>query len=290
MALQRFLKPDFSMESIISVRDLRFAYEDEEGDLQTVLDGVSLEIDKGSFVAMVGPNGSGKSTLAKNLNALLLPQSGKVYADGMDTSDDSLLWEIRRSVGMVFQNPDNQLVSAVVEDDIAFGPENIGVPPEEIRQRVDSALEAVGMSRFAKQAPHMLSGGQKQRIAIAGVLAMQPDVMVFDEPTAMLDPRGRGEIMAIIEQLHDAGKTVILITHFMEEAARADRIIVLKDGKIAADGTPREIYSMSEQLHGMKLELPFAVELARRLRAGGLDLPADILSEEELAEALCSLK
>ncbi|MBQ2059386.1 MAG: ATP-binding cassette domain-containing protein, partial [Firmicutes bacterium] len=195
-----------------------------------------------------------------------------------------------RTVGMVFQNPDNQLVSAVVEDDVAFGPENIGVPSEEIRRRVDGALAAVGMTGFEKHAPHNLSGGQKQRIAIAGVLAMQPDVIVFDEPTAMLDPRGRGEIMKIIEELHDSGKTVILITHFMEEAAKADRIVVLRDGKVDADGTPREIFSMSARLHDMKLELPFAVELARRLREDGLKLPEDILSEEELAEALCSLK
>jgi energy-coupling factor transport system ATP-binding protein len=277
------------MDSIISVQDIYFSY-DESDEGQQVLKGISLEIERGSFVAVVGPNGSGKSTFAKQLNALLLPQKGRVLAEGMDTADDALLWDIRRTVGMVFQNPDNQLVSAVVEDDVAFGPENIGVPSEEIRRRVDGALAAVGMTGFEKHAPHNLSGGQKQRIAIAGVLAMQPDVMVFDEPTAMLDPRGRGEIMKIIEELHDSGKTVILITHFMEEAARADRIVVLRDGRVDADGTPREIFSMSARLHDMKLELPFAVELARRLREDGLKLPEDILSEEELAEALCSLK
>jgi energy-coupling factor transport system ATP-binding protein len=277
------------MDSIISVQDIYFSY-DESDEGQQVLKGLSLEIERGSFVAVVGPNGSGKSTFAKQLNALLLPQKGRVLAEGMDTADDALLWDIRRTVGMVFQNPDNQLVSAVVEDDVAFGPENIGVPSEEIRRRVDGALAAVGMTGFEKHAPHNLSGGQKQRIAIAGVLAMQPDVMVFDEPTAMLDPRGRGEIMKIIEELHDSGKTVILITHFMEEAARADRIVVLRDGRVDADGTPREIFSMSARLHDMKLELPFAVELARRLREDGLKLPEDILSEEELAEALCSLK
>ena len=278
------------MDSIISVQDIYFSYEGEDEDDVQVLKGISLEIERGSFVAVVGPNGSGKSTFAKQLNALLLPQKGRVLAEGMDTADDSLLWDIRRTVGMVFQNPDNQLVSAVVEDDVAFGPENIGIPSEEIRARVDSALEAVGMSDFKKQAPHNLSGGQKQRVAIAGVLAMQPDVIVFDEPTAMLDPRGRGEIMKIIEELNAGGKTVILITHFMEEAARADRIVVLRDGKVDADGTPREIFSMSARLHDMKLELPFAVELARRLREDGLRLPEDILSEDELAEALCSLK
>ena len=277
------------MDSIISVQDIYFSY-DESDEGQQVLKGISLEIERGSFVAVVGPNGSGKSTFAKQLNALLLPQKGRVLAEGMDTADDSLLWDIRRTVGMVFQNPDNQLVSAVVEDDVAFGPENIGVPSEEIRRRVDEALAAVGMTGFEKHAPHNLSGGQKQRIAIAGVLAMQPDVIVFDEPTAMLDPRGRGEIMKIIEELHDSGKTVILITHFMEEAAKADRIVVLRDGRVDADGTPREIFSMSARLHDMKLELPFAVELARRLREDGLKLPEDILSEEELAEALCSLK
>ncbi len=277
------------MDSIISVQDIYFSY-DESDEGQQVLKGLSLEIERGSFVAVVGPNGSGKSTFAKQLNALLLPQKGRVLAEGMDTADDALLWDIRRTVGMVFQNPDNQLVSAVVEDDVAFGPENIGVPSEEIRRRVDGALAAVGMTGFEKHAPHNLSGGQKQRIAIAGVLAMQPDVMVFDEPTAMLDPRGRGEIMKIIEELHDSGKTVILITHFMEEAARADRIVVLRDGRVDADGTPREIFSMSARLHDMKLELPFAVELAKRLREDGLKLPEDILSEEELAEALCSLK
>ena len=276
------------MDSIISVQDIYFSY-DESDEGQQVLKGISLEIERGSFVAVVGPNGSGKSTFAKQLNALL-PQKGRVLAGGMDTADDSLLWDIRRTVGMVFQNPDNQLVSAVVEDDVAFGPENIGVPSEEIRRRVDEALAAVGMTGFEKHAPHNLSGGQKQRIAIAGVLAMQPDVIVFDEPTAMLDPRGRGEIMKIIEELHDSGKTVILITHFMEEAAKADRIVVLRDGRVDADGTPREIFSMSARLHDMKLELPFAVELARRLREDGLKLPGDILSEDELAEALCSLK
>jgi len=279
------------MEKMIQAKDLVFAYEADEGEESVnVLNGLSLDIERGSFVAIVGSNGSGKSTFAKHLNALLVPDEGRVLVNGMDTADEAELWEIRKTVGMVFQNPDNQLVSAVVEDDVAFGPENLGVPMDEIRVRVDEALEAVDMEEFAKQAPHMLSGGQKQRVAIAGVLAMQPEVVVFDEPTAMLDPRGRGEILEIIERLHDRGKTIVLITHFMEEAARADRIVVMNRGRIAFDGAPGEVFSHSEELHELKLELPFAVELARRLRAGGVELPGDILNEEELAEALCSLK
>ena len=278
------------MDSIISVQDIYFSYEGEDEDDVQVLKGISLEIERGSFVAVVGPNGSGKSTFAKQLNALLLPQKGRVLAEGMDTADDSLLWDIRRTVGMVFQNPDNQLVSAVVEDDVAFGPENIGIPSEEIRARVDSALEAVGMSDFKKQAPHNLSGGQKQRVAIAGVVAMRPECIVLDEPTAMLDPNGRKDVLHTVRDLNEReGVTVILITHYMEEVIFADRVIVMDRGHVVMQGTPREIFSRVDELKKLRLAVPQVTELAWELKKAGVPIADGILTREELVEALCSL-
>ncbi len=278
-------------DPMIQLKDVRFAYEQGEEDTpqaaEFAIDGVSFNIEKGSFVAIVGSNGSGKSTLAKHMNALLLPTSGEVLVDDLNTVTESQTqpWEIRKRVGMVFQNPDNQLVSSVVEDDVAFGPENIGIEPSEIRRRVDESLQLVGMYEHRKKGPHLLSGGQKQRIAIAGVIAMDPECVVFDEPTAMLDPKGRREIMSIIRKLHSQGRTVVLITHFMEEAAEADRIIIMEHGKVHADGTPAQIFSRDDL--GV-LDLPFAVKMARRLRESGLDVPADIVTDEQLADFLCS--
>ena len=278
-------------DPIISIKDLNFTYASEDEDASgPAIAGLDLDIERGSFVAVVGRNGSGKSTLAKHLNALLLPSGGAVCVEGMYTDNENCLWDIRRTVGMVFQNPDNQLVSSVVEDDVAFGPENLGVDPAEIRTRVDAALKAVNMYDYRKKGPHLLSGGQKQRVAIAGVLAMQPECIVFDEPTAMLDPSGRKEIMTIIEGLHEQGKTIVLITHFMEEAAKADRMIVMHRGKLMMDGTPQEIFARADELGGVNLELPFAAELAAALRRDGVDVPQDIIDEEGLADWLCALK
>ncbi|MCL2493347.1 MAG: energy-coupling factor transporter ATPase [Clostridiales bacterium] len=275
-------------DSIISIKDLRLVYPTEDGE-QVALDGITLEIVRGSFMSVIGRNGSGKSTLAKCLNALLLPTEGSVIIDGMDTREESHLWEIRRSAGMVFQNPDNQLVSAVVEDDVAFGPENLGLPREEIKRRVADALEAVDMTESRKMAPHLLSGGQKQRVAIAGVVAMKPEIIIFDEPTAMLDPEGRGEVLEIARQLHREGITVILITHFMEETIESDRILIMDAGRIVLDGLPAEIYREAERLEALGLRLPFAVEIAQRLRAEGVPLHADLLRPEELLEEIAAL-
>ncbi len=278
------------MSDIIETRALRFSYPAAEGVTPVVLDGVDLSIQAGSFVAVLGHNGSGKSTLAKHMNAILLPTGGKVYVDGIDTADDGRLLDIRRTVGMVFQNPDNQIVANVVEEDVAFAPENLGVPPEEIRRRVDDALKAVGMYEFREHAPHLLSGGQKQRVAIAGVLAMAPRCIVLDEPTAMLDPVGRREVMDTIKDLNrTAGVTVVLITHHMDEAAQADRLVVMSDGHVVADGAPREVFSHVEALKSVGLTVPETVELCWTLRKDGLDLPLDALSDEECAQALCRL-
>ncbi len=280
------------MDRIIEIENISFRYDEgEDGQApEKALDGLSLSIERGSFVAVTGSNGSGKSTLAKHLNALLIPSEGRVLVDGMDTADEELIWEIRRRVGMVFQNPDNQLVSSVAEDDVAFGAENLGIPSAEIRERVDRALKAVGMYDQRKKGAHLLSGGQKQRIAIAGILAMGPECIVLDEPTAMLDPRGRADLMETLKALNADGKTIILITHFMEEAALADRMIVMDRGRLAMDGSPREVFKESERLKELRLELPFTIELASRLRAAGLDIPEDVLYEEELAKAICALK
>jgi energy-coupling factor transport system ATP-binding protein len=278
------------MRAMIETQDLRFSYTTEEGVAPVILDGVDLELEAGSFVAVLGHNGSGKSTLAKHLNAILLPSGGKVYVDGLDTTDEDRLLDIRRTVGMVFQNPDNQIVANVVEEDVAFAPENLGLPSQEIRERVDLALKLVGMSQYATHAPHLLSGGQKQRVAIAGVLAMRPRCIVLDEPTAMLDPVGRREVLATIQDLNRrAGVTVVLITHHMDEAAQADRLIVMSKGKIVADGAPREIFQNVEQLRAIGLTVPEPVALMWELRQAGLNVPLDVLTDEECAQTLHKL-
>lgn len=277
-------------ESILQTDALRFSYLSAEGVAPLVLDSVSLHIDEGSFVAVLGHNGSGKSTLAKHLNAILLPTGGKVYVDGMDTADDARLLDIRRTVGMVFQNPDNQIVANVVEEDVAFAPENLGVPPDEIRKRVDDALRTVGMYEYRTHAPHLLSGGQKQRIAIAGVIAMRPRCIVLDEPTAMLDPVGRAEVLKTIKDLNRRlGVTVVLITHHMDEAAQADRLIVMAKGRVVADGTPKSVFSDVEGLKEVGLTVPETTELLWQLRQDGLDAPLSALSDEECAQALYRL-
>ncbi len=275
---------------IISTQQVEFEYAYANEAPKPVLRGVDLAIEKGSFVALLGSNGSGKSTLAKHLNAILLPCGGKVWVKGMDTADEALLYEIRRTVGMVLQNPDNQLVSSIVEEDVAFGPENLGVPSEEIRKRVDDALRAVGMYEHRESAPHKLSGGQKQRIAIAGVLAMQPQVLVLDEPTAMLDPQGRKEVLDTVHMLNrERGMTVVLITHYMAEAAAADRVVVLDNGVIRLDGTPREIFAQVDTLRALHLDVPQPTELAYRLRQAGFDLPQSVLTDEECVAAIAAL-
>lgn len=252
--------------------------------------GVNLQVKKGSFTAILGRNGSGKSTLAKNINALLLPTDGTVLVNGYDTRDEEHLWDIRQAAGMVFQNPDNQLVSSIVEDDVAFGPENLGIDPEEIRTRVDDALNAVDMYEHRKKAPHHLSGGQKQRIAIAGVVAMTPECIIFDEPTAMLDPKGRMEVMEIIKQLNQDGITIILITHFMEEAAEADHVVIMDDGDVVAEGTPVEIFEDIDKIREVGLDVPPVVDIADRLRKNGINIPKEIISAEEMVEYLCQYK
>ncbi len=279
------------MNPIIRIENLSFAYRMEDGEPeQLALDSVSLNIEKGSFVSIIGRNGSGKSTLAKNINGLLQPTAGAVYVNDLNTADPDSIWKIRQFAGMVFQNPDNQLVSSIVEDDVAFGPENLGIPPVEIRERVDESLISVDMYEERKKAPHLLSGGQKQRIAIAGVVAMLPECIIFDEPTAMLDPKGRKEVMSIIKKLHKQGITVILITHFMEEAAEAERVIIMDKGKIRMDGTPREIFSRAEEIRAMGLDVPFAVDLSIKLRKRGIPVPQDIIEEQGVADFLCQYK
>lgn len=276
---------------IIEIQNLVFEYMREEDQEQIrAINEVTLSLERGTFVAVIGKNGSGKSTLAKNMNALLLPTGGAVYVKGMDTRDPDHLWDIRQTAGMVFQNPDNQLVSSIVEDDVAFGPENIGMPPSDIRMRVDDALHSVEMYEYRRKAPHLLSGGQKQRIAIAGVIAMKPECIIFDEPTAMLDPKGRGEVMEIIKSLHKDGVTVVLITHFMEEAAMAQRIVIMDRGKVALDGTPKEVFSHGEELKHLNLDVPLPVELGQRLREKGVHIPSEIISTEELVKYLCQYK
>ena len=276
--------------AIIKTQNLRFSYTAAEPPAPVVLDGVDLEIEAGSFVAVLGHNGSGKSTLAKHMNAILLPSGGTVYVDGIDTVDEDRLLDIRRTVGMVFQNPDNQIVANVVEEDVAFAPENLGVPPAEIRERVDKALKQVGMYQYREHAPHLLSGGQKQRVAIAGVIAMAPRCIVLDEPTAMLDPIGRSEVLRTIKDLNRAaGVTVVLITHHMDEAAQADRLVVMSGGHIIADGPPREVFQRVEDLKAVGLTVPETTELLWQLRQEGLDVPLDALTDEECAQALYGL-
>ena len=276
------------MQAMIRTDALSFSYPVEEGQRRTTaLEDVTLSIEKGSFVVVLGHNGSGKSTLAKHFNAVLLPSGGAVYVEGMNTRDEDLLLEIRRRVGMVFQNPDNQIVANVVEEDVAFAPENLGVPTAEIRRRVDDALAAVGMTEFARHAPHLLSGGQKQRVAIAGVIAMEPECIVLDEATAMLDPAGRREVLDTVHRLNrQRGITVVHITHHMSEAEDADRVIVMNDGVVAMDGAPREIFSRVEELQALGLAAPDTVELLRRLNRHGMDLPLTAITVDECARAI----
>ncbi len=277
-------------QTMIDARQVAFSYAAEDELPREVLHGVSLTVKEGSFVALLGHNGSGKSTMAKMFNALLLPGGGQVLVEGMDTADEERKYDIRRTVGMVLQNPDNQLVSTVVEEDVAFGPENLGVPPEEIRQRVEAALRAVDMWEFRSHAPHKLSGGQKQRVAIAGVMAMQPRCLVLDEPTAMLDPQGRREVMDTVHRLNrEQGMTVILITHYMEEAVRADRVVVMDGGRIVTDGTPRDVFADVERMRALQLDVPQPTELCWLLRQRGVALPPDVLTVDECVEALASL-
>ena len=277
------------MSIMLQTQHLSFTYPAEENQAATAaLEDVSLSIEKGSFVVVLGHNGSGKSTLAKHMNAVLLPSGGAVYVEGMDTRDEALLLEIRRRVGMVFQNPDNQIVANVVEEDVAFAPENLGVPSAEIRQRVDDALAAVGMSEFTRHAPHLLSGGQKQRVAIAGVIAMAPECIVLDEATAMLDPAGRREVLSAIRALNkERNITVVLITHHMDEAIDADRLIVMNDGRLVMDGAPAQVFTRVEELRAMGLAAPDTVELLYALRQGGMDVPLDALTVDDCAAAIC---
>ena len=275
-------------EILFDIRHLTHTFETEDGKTFDALSDVTCTIPRGSFTAIIGTNGSGKSTLARHLNALYLPTAGEVIVEGMKTSDMEHIWDIRQKVGMVFQNPDNQLVAAIVEEDVAFGPENLGVPAEEIRKRVDYALEKVGMSAYRTHSPAMLSGGQKQRIAIAGVLAMHPDCIVLDEPTAMLDPLGRKEVMDTIHELNRSeGITIVLITHFMEEAVTADHVLVVDRTKLQMQGTAREVFSQADKLTAMGLDVPVAADLAHGLQKKGYEIPEDCMTDEELGEALC---
>ena len=286
------------MEEMIVAKDLRYEYKttfEENGKNITrqvvALDNINITIEKGSFVAVLGHNGSGKSTFAKHINALVKPTAGTLWINGYDTKNDEFVWDIRQSAGMVFQNPDNQIVATVVEEDVAFGPENLGIEPEEIRKRVDAALSTVHMNEFRRSTPSKLSGGQKQRVAIAGVLAMKPECIVLDEPTAMLDPEGRQDVINTITRLNKEEKlTTVLITHYMDETVGADRIIVIDDGHVVMDGTPREVLVQVEKMKSYGLEVPQATEIAYNLRKRGIDIPADILTPEEMAGAICRLK
>ena len=279
-------------ENMIKASNLTFKYINEEEKIEKVaVNSVSLEVKKGEFLVVLGHNGSGKSTIAKHMNALLLPTEGKMFIDGMDTVEDSLLWEIRSRAGMVFQNPDNQLVATIVEEDVAFGPENLGIDPDEIRRRVDDSLKKVGMYKYRKHAPHLLSGGQKQRIAIAGILAMMPKCIILDEPTAMLDPSGRKEVMETIKDVNkNLGITIILITHYMDEAAQADRVIVMDQGEIKLEGTPREVFSNVAEIKRIGLDVPQVTELAYELQKEGIEISTEILNIDEMVEKLCQLK
>lgn len=280
------------LKNMVECRDLIYRYagnEKEQGKI--AINGINLEVKKGEFLVILGRNGSGKSTLAKHINALLLPSEGTVYVNGLDTKDTKNLWEIRNRAGMVFQNPDNQIVATIVEEDVAFGPENLGIEPKEIRKRVDEALKKVDMYDYRKHAPHLLSGGQKQRIAIAGILAMRPECIVFDEPTAMLDPSGRKEVIKTIKDINKTyGITIILITHYMEEASEADRIIVMDQGNIVMEGSPREIFSQVPLMKKIGLDVPQVTELAYELKKSGVDITTNILTIDEMVEVLCQLK
>lgn len=279
-------------KNMILCKDVSYKYEDtENGSSKLAVDHVTFEVKKGEFLVILGRNGSGKSTIAKHMNVLLIPTGGKVYVEDLDTCDEKNIWNIRNKAGMVFQNPDNQIVATIVEEDVAFGPENLGVLPEEIRSRVDDCLKRVNMQEYKRYAPHLLSGGQKQRVAIAGVLAMRPDCIIFDESTAMLDPSGRREVMNTIKEINGKyNMTVILITHYMEEAVEADRIIVMDEGKITMEGTPRKIFSKVRKMKDMGLDVPQMTELAYELKASGVDIRSDILTIDEMVSELCRLK
>ena len=277
------------MSNFIEVKDLVYTYSKEQGDdnLCPAIDHVSIEIKRGEYIAIAGSNGSGKSTFARCLNGLLLPTEGEILVDGMDTNDDDLIWDIRKKIGMVFQNPDNQIVSSMVEDEVAFGPENIGIENPELRKRVDNALKSVGMYEYRNREAHKLSGGQKQRIAIAGAVAMRPDCIVFDEPTAMLDPKGRSQVMKVIRELNDQGITIILITHFMEEVAEADRVLVMKSGKLLADSVPEDVFADTNLIESAGLEIPAAVLLRNELIENGINLSHEVINKDDLVDALC---
>lgn len=277
------------MANFIEVKDLVYRYSKEQGDdnLCPAIDHVSIEIKRGEYISIAGSNGSGKSTLARCLNGLLLPTEGEILVDGMDTNDDDLIWDIRKKIGMVFQNPDNQIVSSMVEDEVAFGPENIGIENPELRKRVDNALKSVGMYEYRNREAHKLSGGQKQRIAIAGAVAMRPDCIVFDEPTAMLDPKGRSQVMKVIKELNDQGITIILITHFMEEVAEADRVLVMKSGKLLADSVPEDVFADTNLIESAGLEIPAAVLLRNELIENGISLSHEVINKDDLVDALC---
>ena len=277
------------MANFIEVKDLVYRYSKEQGDdnLCPAIDHVSIEIKRGEYISIAGSNGSGKSTLARCLNGLLLPTEGEILVDGMDTNDDDLIWDIRKKIGMVFQNPDNQIVSSMVEDEVAFGPENIGIENPELRKRVDNALKSVGMYEYRNREAHKLSGGQKQRIAIAGAVAMRPDCIVFDEPTAMLDPKGRSQVMKVIRELNDQGITIILITHFMEEVAEADRVLVMKSGKLLADSVPEDVFADTNLIESAGLEIPAAVLLRNELIENGISLSHEVINKDDLVNALC---
>ena len=279
------------MKNIIEIKDLRFSYPAEEGkEPAEVLKGIDLDIKEGEFTAILGHNGSGKSTLAKHINAILLPTSGKVIVDGIDTADESRLFELRQQAGMVFQNPDNQIVSSVVEEDVAFALENLGVPYEEMRRRVDEALRAVNMYDYRLHSPAQLSGGQKQRIAIAGIIAMEPKCIILDEPTAMLDPRGRKEVMAVIKKMNrEKGVTIVLITHYMDEAAQCGRVVVMDKGRIVLDDTPRAVFSHVDKIKKIGLDVPQVTELAWELKKAGYDISSEIITEEECVNAIKKL-
>lgn len=279
-------------KSMVKCNNLFFKYAVNEGEKEIyAVNGVSFNVKKGEFLVVLGHNGSGKSTVAKHMNALLVPTSGTVIVDGLDTSDTNNLWNIRSKAGMVFQNPDNQIVATIVEEDVAFGPENLGIEPDEIRKRVDESLKKVGMSEYKRHAPHLLSGGQKQRIAIAGILAMKPECIIFDEPTAMLDPSGRKEVLNNIKEINEKyGITIVLITHYMDEAAKADRVIVMDQGKVILEGIPRDVFSKVETMKKIGLDVPQVTELCYELQKSGIDITTKILNVDEMVNALCQLK
>ncbi|MEE0248239.1 energy-coupling factor transporter ATPase [Peptacetobacter hiranonis] len=279
------------MENLIQIKKLSFCYENEEGDKYKAIDDFSLNIKKGEFVVIIGHNGSGKSTLSKNMNAILKPTEGDIIVNGMNTKDADKMWDIRQTAGMVFQNPDNQIVATIVEEDVAFGPENLGIDPAEIRRRVEESLKSVGMYEFKDRQPHLLSGGQKQRVAIAGIIAMKPECIIFDEATAMLDPSGRKEVMKTIKKLNkEENITAIHITHFMEEAVEADRVIVMEKGKKVLEGTPREVFKEIDRLKKIGLDVPCMTEISHMLNKEGLKIREDILTVDEMVNELCLLK